>query len=196
MFTKSLIGLALILLPALAVAVPLPRPLGSIEYQFVARGAALGERCPEIPFKATRHRDSLLLQRDGGSQPIEALIGPEIRGDFLANLEVEVAGFQALGIQPNGGTPVPYFGFRSCNGKDAEYFTLDTVMDDWKTFTLEIRRQGEKIIAQRGGHEYRASAQGCREPGHVVFLMNDIAKLKIRRCEIRGLSAPDPFAMK
>jgi hypothetical protein len=184
------LALALILIAAgaasLALAVPVRPAAKHVEYRLAFRHKKMDEAAPQINFRTEPTRDGVVLHKVGGPETVEALLGKELHGDFSADIEVDIAGFGALGIRPNGGTPVPYWGFRSSSGEKETYFLLSTFGGKWHPQFLQIRRTGDKITAKSSFHDCGGFNQPCSEPGFICFVMNDTSKIRIRSFTSHG----------
>jgi hypothetical protein len=173
-------------LPAAALAAPLPRANVNVEYRIVRRHVPVSVGPPPVAFKATETREGLVMHKLHGPETIEVLLGREMKGDFSAEFDIDIAGFGELGIRANGGSPMPYFGFRSSDGKHENYFHLDTLSGGWHPRNIRVQRQGGKVSAQVDRYEARNYNQPCALPGYVMFVMNDTSKFRIRRSYIQA----------
>jgi len=171
-------------LPAFVLAVPRPRPIEWVEHRITKRHKPVNDPPPDIAFKSQRTEEGFVLHKLQGPETIQLLLGGQQKGDFIADLDVEVAGFRELGIRPNGGTPVPYYGFRSSDGLNEALFLLSTYGGAWHSLSIQVRRQGGKITAERDRFTQTGYHPQIAGAGYVCFVMNDTSKLRIRHCNI------------
>lgn len=176
-----------IVLPGLVFAVPRPRPIEWVEHRIVKRHTPVSAAPPTIAFRANRSEEGLILHKVRGPETIEVLLGQEIKGDFVADLDIEIAGPRELGVGLAGGTPVPYFGFRSSDGRQEAYFFLSTYGGAWNPVSIQVRREKGKMTALRDRHAQKDYQPDIPEPGYVCIVMNDTSKVRIRHCAITPL---------
>jgi hypothetical protein len=181
------------IVPTVALAMPRPRPVDWVEHRITKRHTPLTAAPPPIAFKSFRSDNGFVLHKVRGPETIEVLLGSEMKGDFVADLEVEMAGPRELGVGSGGGTPVPYYGFRSSDGQKEAYFLLSTYGGLWNSLSLQIRREKEKLTARRDRVDQKGYQPEILDAGYVCFVMNDTSKLRIRHFSI---TPADAFAPK
>lgn len=182
-------------LPSAVLAVPRPRPIEYVDYRITKRHRPVSELPPTIAFKAFRSGDGFVLHKLHGPETIQVLLGDQMKGDFIADLEVEIAGFRELGIGANGGTPVPYYGFRSSDGQHEALFSLSTYGGGWHSLSIQMKREDAKITARRDRMDQAGYQPQFAGPGYVCFVMNDTSKLRIRHLSITPIATPQTKKM-
>ena len=194
-FSSALLGVLLVLAPVLAIPIRPARPLEAVEYRIALRGVPARETPAKIAFSAIPSKEGFVLHKLRGPETIEALLGPELHGDFTVEIEIDIAGFNELGIGANGGTPVPYFGFRSSAGKHEVYFLLSTYYGGWQPLAIQMQRVKQKVTAKIAGHQTSGGHTECSEAGYLCFVMNDTSKIRVRRFDVRPTASRAPFPL-
>jgi hypothetical protein len=182
---------------SMAVAVPirLPPPIGPIPYKVVLRQRPADSEPPRIAFTAKATDHGFVLHKIRGPETIEVLLGAQQVGDFTAEIDVDIAGFAELGIRPNGGTPVPYFGFRDHSGETACLFLFSTYSGGWHSLNVQLRREGGKVSARMNNFPVPGGSTECPQPGYLTFVMNDTSKIRIRRFDVRPAGPAPAFPL-
>lgn len=130
----------------------------------------------------------LVVEKHGGRDTFVLLMDYELTDDFVATMEVEFATEDELGVPFRGGTPVPYYGFRSLDGSKECFFHLGTFHPKGKQHQITIQRESGKITATRDGHPAEGSQPSLAEPGYLCFVMNDTARVRLHQFRLEAPS--------
>lgn len=128
----------------------------------------------------------LVVEKHGSRDTFVLLMDYELTNDFIATMEVEFATEEELGVSFRGGTPVPYYGFRSSDGSKECFFHLGTFHPQGKHYQITIQRESGKITTTRDGHPAEGSQPALAEPGYICFLMNDTARVKLHQFKLEA----------
>lgn len=128
----------------------------------------------------------LIVEKHGGRDTFVLLMDYELTNDFIATTEVEFATEEELGVPFRGGTPVPYYGFRSSDGSKECFFHLGTFHPKGKHYQITIQRESGKITAKRDDLPATGSQESLPDPGYVCFAMNDTARVRLHRFHLES----------
>jgi hypothetical protein len=128
----------------------------------------------------------LFVQKNRGPGTVEMLLDYELAGDFIAKMEVEFATAEELGITLRGGTPVPYYGFRSADGLKECYFPLGTVHAKGKRYQIVIRRDDGKVSATCDNDPAQGNHESQPDPGYVCLVMNDVSCVRLHQFHLES----------
>jgi hypothetical protein len=131
----------------------------------------------------------LVVQKHGGRDTFVLLMDYELTGDFIATMEVEFATEEELGVPFRGGTPVPYYGFRSSDGSKECLYHLGTFHPKGKRYQIVMERHSGTFTSSRDGHPAKGSEESLLAPGYVCFMMNDVSRVRLHQFRLE--SPPD-----
>jgi hypothetical protein len=145
--------------------------------EFVYRGADI---------TVSKRPSEILVQKKGGPGTIEFLLDYPLVSDFKANLIVELATLDELGVEFGRSDPVPFFGVRSADGANEFNFNLSTDPPPGKRYHILLRRAEGSISAfvDDSPAEWPVGPQSMAEPVYVRFVMNDVSRVRVHYLRI------------
>lgn len=128
----------------------------------------------------------IVVQKNRGPSTLEFLLDYPLAGDFAAEMVVEFATSEELGVSFGGGTPVPYYGVRSADGAKEVYFLLGTYHPKGKRYHILLRREKGAVSAFIDDSPAQAVGGNLTDPAHLCFVMNDVSRVRLHYVRIES----------
>lgn len=130
----------------------------------------------------------IFVQKNGGPNTIEFLLDYPLVGDLAAEMVVEFATSDELGVGFRGGTPVPYYGLRSGDGTKEVYFLLGTYHPKGKHYHILLRREKGAVSAIIDDNPSQGVGRDLTDPAYLGFVMNDVSRVRLHYIRIESPS--------
>lgn len=128
----------------------------------------------------------LTVHKNRGPTTVDFLLDYQLEGDFEAEMVVEFATPEELGTGFNGGTPVPYYGLRTPDGRTSCQFNLVTYHPKGKQYNILLKRDEGKVSAFFDDKPERQNGKNFPNPGYIYFMMNDVSRVRLHYVRVEA----------